>query len=151
MTATAPVIVQPDLESFVYEQLSVLTGVTSFAFAAMQMDAPGWIYAHSIQVDARAGRKSAARDLAEKARQIIMALPGQPWADGVVCYVQATDGPFWQADPNGGPRYTARYEIRVHPARRAVTPYPAAAAPLTPAPRYPAEIDPRPGNNAEPG
>jgi hypothetical protein len=48
-------------------------------------------------------------------RQIVCALPGVPWAEGVCSYVQPVEGPFWMADPDGGPRYCARYEIRAHP------------------------------------
>jgi hypothetical protein len=112
-----PVIAQPDLERFVVEQLEQLPGVTSFAYSAQQLDGVGWIYAHYVQVDARAGRKSSARDLAEQARQVIIGLPAVPWADGVVCYAAAEEGPMWLPDSDGGPRYCARYEIRVHPSR----------------------------------
>jgi hypothetical protein len=139
---TPPVIVQPDLEGFVYEQIAGMPGVTAFCFAATQQDAPGWVYAYSIQVDARAGRKKAARDLAEQCRQIIIGLPGVPWPDGVVCYVHATDGPFWLADPDGGPRYCARYEIRAHP-RNATAAPPNRAAPADPA-AIPAPAHPSP-------
>jgi hypothetical protein len=122
---TVPVIVQPDLEAWVWAQISDLPGVTSFAYAAVQMW-PGWVYAHSVQVDARAKRKTAARDTAETARQRIVALPGIDWPEGTVCYVQPVEGPFWQPDPDGLPRYTARYEIRVHPRRDSAAIHPAA-------------------------
>jgi hypothetical protein len=112
----APVIVQPDLEAHVYDALKALGGVDSFAYTAVQRW-PGWIMAHFVQVDARAKRKQAARDLAEQARQILMALPDRPWADGAVCYVDAVEGPFWLPDEDGSPRYVARYEVRVHPRR----------------------------------
>jgi len=115
--ATAPVIVQPDLEAFVYEALRGLGGVDSFAYTALS-PWPGWIVAHFIQVDARARRKDAARGLAEQARQTMMALPDRPWPEGVVCYVQVVEAPFWLPDlEDGGPRYVARYEVRVHPRR----------------------------------
>jgi hypothetical protein len=115
---TAPVITQPDLEAHVYDALKALGGVESFAYAATQLDGPGWIWAHFVQVDARAKRKAAARDLAEEARQIMAALPDQPWAAGTVCYMQAVEGPFWLPDDDGSPRYVARYEVRVHPRRQ---------------------------------
>jgi hypothetical protein len=112
----APVIVQPDLEAWVWANISDLKGVTSFAYAATQLW-PGWVYAHFIQADARAKRKTAARDLAETVRQRICALPDVAWPQGSVCYVQPVEGPFWLPDDDGLPRYTARYEIRVHPRR----------------------------------
>jgi hypothetical protein len=114
VTHTAPVITQPDLERWVHAQLRHLDGVTSFSYAATQFW-PGWIYAHFIQADTRASGKIRARDLAEKVRQIICALPDRTWPDGVICYVQPVEGPFWLPDDDGLPRYTARYEIRVHP------------------------------------
>ena len=116
---TAPVIVQPDLEALVWEQIRGLGGMTSFAYAAIQLW-PGWVYAHFVQVDARAPKKAAARDLAERARQIICALPDAPWPQGCVCYVQPVEGPAWLPDDDGSPRYMARYEIRVHPRRDAL-------------------------------
>jgi Bacteriophage minor capsid protein len=115
---TAPVIVQPDLEAWVWSQVKHLPGVTLFAYAAVQMW-PGWVYAHSIQVDARAKTKQAARDLAEQVRQIVCSLPDRLWPDGVISYVQPVEGPFWLPDDDGVPRYCARYEVRVHPNRRA--------------------------------
>jgi hypothetical protein len=119
---TAPVIIQPDLEAHVWAQLGGLKGVTSFGYAAVQQDPLGWIYAHFVQVDARHSTKQAARELAEQCRQILVALPAVPWDAGVVCYVQPVEGPAWLPDDDGSPRYTARYEIRVHPPRRATVP-----------------------------
>jgi hypothetical protein len=112
----APVIAQPDLEAWVWAQISGLGGMTSFSYAAV-LPWPGWIMAHFIQVDARAKRKGTARDLAERARQIIYGLADLDWPDGTVCYVQAVEGPAWLPDDDGAPRYMARYEIRVHPRR----------------------------------
>jgi hypothetical protein len=113
---SVPVIVQPDLEAWVWANVSDLPGVNSFGYAATQMW-PGWVYAHFIQLDARSKRKEAARATAEVLRQRMCALPDVPWDAGVVCYVQPVEGPFWLPDDDGLPRYTARYEIRVHPLR----------------------------------
>jgi len=119
--STQVVAVQPDLEAFVWAQLKALHGVTSFAYTAIG-DWPGWQYRYGIQVDARAQRKKAARDLAETCRQIICGLPDVPWDEGVITYVSVTEGPFWLPDdPDGTPRYCARYELRVHP-RTLITP-----------------------------
>jgi hypothetical protein len=114
-----PVIVQPDAEAWVIASLEHLSGVTAFAYAAAQLDRAGWLMAHFVQVDARAGRKKAARDLAEQARQVVVSLAGLPWPEGCVSYVQPVEGPAWLADDDGSPRYLARYEIRVHPHRSA--------------------------------
>jgi len=112
---TPPVIAQPDLEAWVWSQIKGLSpGITSFAYAASQVF-PGWIYVHFIQVDARAKRKQAARDLAEQARQVIYALADTPWAEGAVSFIQPVEGPMWLPDDDGLPRYVTRYEFRVHP------------------------------------
>lgn len=116
MTA-ATVTAQPDLEAWVWENLRGIPGVTCFAYAAQQLDARGWLYSHSIQVDARDSRKQVARDRAEQARQAMAGLPDVPWAGGVVVYLQPVEGPFWLPDPDGRPRYCARYEVRVRPSR----------------------------------
>jgi hypothetical protein len=116
---SVPVIVQPDAEAWVIAQIRDLPGeVTAFTYAATQLDPAGWLFAHFVQVDARHRRKPAARDIAERARQRLVGLPAVPWPEGVVCYVQPVEGPFYLPDPEDGqPRYCARYEIRVHPAR----------------------------------
>jgi hypothetical protein len=120
---SAPVVEQPDVEALVWSQIEPLKGVTSFAYAATSLDRIGWLYAVFVQVDARHADKKRARDLAERVRQIITGLGGADWADGVVSYVQAVEGPFYLPDDdNGAPRYVARYEIRVHPPRRATVP-----------------------------
>jgi hypothetical protein len=116
MTAQ-PVIAQPDLEAWLWSNLSDLTGVSSFAYSAAQVDQTGWLYEHSVQVDCRAARKGAAWQLAETARQRVLALALLPWPEGTITYVQAAEGPFWLPDVDGGPRYCTRWTIRVHPAR----------------------------------
>lgn len=114
---TAPVVVQPDAEAWVWANIKHLPGLSSFAYAAVQQDPAGWIMAHFVQVDARAKGKAAARDVAEQVRQLLAALPAVPWPEGTVCYCQPIEGPFWFPDDDGAPRYVARYEIRVHPRR----------------------------------
>lgn len=116
----APVIVQPDAEAWVWANVQ-RPGVTLFAYAANQ-EWPGWLYVHSIQVDARASTKQGARDLAEAVRQAVCALPDVSWPDGVVAYVQPVEGPFWLPDDDGVPRYCTRFEIRVHPRRGTASP-----------------------------
>ena len=148
MTAQ-PVIAQPDLEAWVWANLSDLPGVTSFCYSAAQADMPGWIWEYSLQVDARASRKSSARQLAETARQRIIGLPAVTWAAGVVCYVEATEGPFWMPDLDGGPRYCTRWDFRVHPSRN--TWQPATGTPLLrPANRRGGTHEPRRGTSAAP-
>lgn len=111
-----PVIVQPDLEAWVWANVRDLAGVTSFGYASTQLEI-GWLYAHFIQIDARAKRKQAARDQAEIVRQRMCALPDVPWPEGVISYVQPVEGPYWLPDPDGLPRYLTRFEFRVHPRR----------------------------------
>ena len=114
-----PLITQPDLEAWVWAQVKALGGVTSWAYAATQQDPAGWIMAHFVQLDTRGKAKAQARTLAERVRQIMVGLPDVPWAEGCVAYCQPIEGPFWLPDPDGGPRYVARYEVRVHPPRTA--------------------------------
>jgi hypothetical protein len=142
---TYPLIAQPDLEKLVVEQLAPLAGVTCFAYSSAQLDLMGWVWSYMIQVDARAGRKAAARDLAEQARQVMAGLTAVPWADGTVNYTRAETGPFWNPDPDGGPRYTARYEVRAHPSRDAWQAAPPQAPALAnAAPANPERRDSRP-------
>lgn len=115
----APAVAQPDAEAWVWANIKHLPGVSSFAYTAVQQDRAGWVMAHFLQVDARAKAKAAARTLAEQVRQLLVALPDVPWAEGTVCYLQPIEGPFWFPDDDGAPRYLARYEIRVHPRRGA--------------------------------
>lgn len=118
MTETV-IVSQPDIEAHVWAQIRHLKGVTSFGYAAVQLDRLGWLMAHFVQVDARHRDKQAARDLAEQVRQLVVALPDALWETGHVAYVQPVEGPAWLPDDDGSPRYTARYEIRVHPPRAA--------------------------------
>ncbi len=113
-----PVIVQPDIEAWVWANIRGVTGTNSFAYAASQVGHTGWIWAHFVQVDVRSKHnKQTARDGAERVRQIMSALPEADWGEGTICYLQVTEGPFWLPDDDGLPRYVTRYEIRVHPRR----------------------------------
>ena len=112
MTTVAQ-IVQPDVEAWVWANVGG-PGITSFCYAVVNAW-PNWNVAYSLQVDARAKTKQEARDLAEQVRQKMAGLPDVAWPDGWVSYVQPVEGPFWLPDPDGGPRYVARYEVRAHP------------------------------------
>jgi len=114
------VITQPDLEAWVWQNLQTLRGVTCWEFTAIptnpwQTENGPWVYTHSIQVDCRARRKVAAKQLAEQARQTIVGLLGVPWSDGVITDATATEGPFWLPDDDGAPRYVTRWEITTRP------------------------------------
>jgi hypothetical protein len=111
-----PVIAQPDLEAWAWANLQHLAGVTSFAYSATGQW-PDWVFGYGLQVDARAARKDAARALGETVRQILAGLAAVAWPEGVICYAQITEGPFWLPDPDGAPRYVQRWDIRVHPRR----------------------------------
>jgi len=111
---TSEQVVLPDVEAFVWSQLSGIAGVTSFCYAAVH-GFPVWLFTSSVQVDARAATKQAARDRAEQARKIMCGLPYAPWSYGVCSSVEVIEGPFWLPDSDAGPRYCARYEVRAHP------------------------------------
>lgn len=115
MTTTLPYAgPQPDAEAFVWQNLSGQPGITSFCYTALSLW-PGWLITYSVQVDARGTTKEQARDRADQARQTMLGLPGVPWPDGVLSSVDLVEGPFWLPDPDAGPRYCARYEVRAHP------------------------------------
>jgi hypothetical protein len=115
VTTTLPAVTaQPDVEAWVWQNISGVAGVTSFCYAAVS-GWPHWLVAYSIQVDARAATKQAARDRADQVRQIILGLPNVPWPGGVCSSADPLDGPFWLPDNDAGPRYCARYEVRAHP------------------------------------
>jgi hypothetical protein len=114
---SAPVIAQPDLEAWVWENLKSRKGVTSFAYHSLQ-DVAGWQWQWSLQIDVRGPRKKATADLAELVRQDLLSLPDVYWPDGSITYAQITEGPMWNPDVNdGAPRYTIRIDYRVHPSR----------------------------------
>jgi hypothetical protein len=116
VSTTLPAIVaQPDLEAWVWQNVSPVEGVTSFCYAAVSAGWPHWIVAYSVQVDARASTKQAARDRADQVRQIVLGLPNVPWPAGVCCTADPIEGPFWLPDDDAGPRYVARYIIQAHP------------------------------------
>lgn len=115
MSTAPPVITHPDVEAWVWHNVRHLPGVTTFCYAANRTW-PNWLVAYEIQADARAKTKQAARDRAERVRQIIEFLPWLDWDDGVLAYSQPVEGPFWLPDA-GQPRYVARYELRAHPGR----------------------------------
>jgi hypothetical protein len=120
MTST-PVIVQPDLEAWVWANLKHHQGVTSFAYHSTQ-DVAGWQWVWSMQVDVRGPQKKATADKAELVRQELLSLPDVYWPDGFITYAQIVEGPMWNPDINdGAPRYTIRIEYRVHPTRKSLS------------------------------
>jgi hypothetical protein len=68
-----------------------------------------------------------------------------PWPGGTISLVMTEEGPMWMPDPGGGPRYCARYAIRVHPARGARQ-----RAAGNPSQRALATAEPRHGSSAVP-
>ena len=109
--------VQPNAESFVYGQLkaAIPTGVTSFVYALVTDDPPYWQLRYGFEVQAWGATRGEAWSRAERARQVMCSIPDAHWPDGVVTFVQPTDGPSWLPDAAGRPRYWAHYEVRVHP------------------------------------
>jgi hypothetical protein len=106
--------VQPDAEAWVWSFLSSISGTTSWVDACT-VDWPPWQYRYEFQIDCRARDRTTARARAMTACYIMLSLPDMPWPEGIVTYVQPTFGPAWFPDPDGAPRYTARYEVRAHP------------------------------------
>jgi hypothetical protein len=131
MSVSLPEIIAPDAEAWAWANLREVPGVTSFAYTATQLDRAGWLTSTFLQVDARARRRTAARESAEQARRRVLGLVALDWPEGVVCLVEVIEAPFWLPDDDGQPRYVARYEIRVHP-RRSIPPAPRAASPEEP-------------------
>lgn len=106
----------PDVEALVWETVRDLRSVTSFAYSSVPLPAPaGWLTAVSVQVDVRGATKAATFVRADQARRRLLALPWSDWPGGVVTRVDVTEGPFWNPDPDGAPRYTVRLEVRAHP------------------------------------
>lgn len=107
---------RPDTEAHVWSQLKTLPGTTSFAYSAGPLPAPaGWLVATSLQVDTWGPTKQAAYQRAVTARRRLLCLPSAVWADGVVTGVAIVEDCSWRPDPDGTPRYTARYEVTAHP------------------------------------
>jgi hypothetical protein len=107
---------RPDVEALVWKTVRDLGSITSWAYTALSLPAPaGWLSAVSVQVDARGNSKAATYARADRARRRVQALVEVDWPDGVVSSVEVVEGPFWNPDVDGAPRYTARYEVRVHP------------------------------------
>jgi hypothetical protein len=114
VSAPSVVPVQPDVEAWVWSLLSSIGGTTSWIDASF-IEWPPWQVRYEFQIDSRARDRVTARARAMTAYYIVLGLPDEPWPEGIVTYVQPTIGPSWFPDPDGAPRYTARYEVRVHP------------------------------------
>lgn len=113
---------RPDVEALVVAYLEQLNPprsklVTVWCYTTTDYDqpSPGWLTGVYLQVDVRAKTKEAAWGIADQARRLIHSLPWFDWAGGIVTRVDNVEGPFWLPDPDGCPRYVARYEVRVHP------------------------------------
>jgi hypothetical protein len=106
---------RPDIEYYVWQSIRELGNVVCWTLSAGEIDPHGWATMTNIQVDASGFNRARASTLADQCRRTIKALQFQPWSDGVVCSVDCTDGPIWQPDQNGQPRYIARYSIVTHP------------------------------------
>jgi hypothetical protein len=107
---------RPDMELLVWETVAPLGGTQSWSYSATEGDPPGWLSTTYVQVDCRAGSRHDANARADAARQAICALPwAESWPHGRVCRVVVEEGPFWLPDPDGAPRYVARYAITAHP------------------------------------
>lgn len=112
---------RPDIEFYVWQSVRHLGDIVCWTISASEVDPHGWATMTNIQVDTRSYSRARASQIGDQCRRIIKALPFKPWSDGVVCSVDITDGPTWQPDTNGAPRYIARYSITTHPLGRMPT------------------------------
>jgi len=106
---------RPNVELLVWQTVSPLGGVVTWAYSSTEGDPPGWLSVLSIQVDCRASSRQLASDRADMARRAVCALPSASWAGGVINRVDVTEGPLWAPDPDGAPRYVVRFDITAHP------------------------------------
>lgn len=106
---------RPDIEFYVWQSIRQLGDVVCWTISAGEVDPHGWATQTNIQVDSRGFNRARASQVADYCRRTIKALQFKDWSDGVVCSVDCTDGPTWQPDQNGNPRYVARYSIVTHP------------------------------------
>ena len=118
---TDPVLAyaRPDVEALVWSTITPLVpkdDATSWAYSAHDASTPaGWLSIVSVQVDVRAKYKQAAYAKADAVRRAVQGLVGGPWPLGVVNRVDVTEGPFFQSDVTGRPRYITRFDLWVHP------------------------------------
>jgi hypothetical protein len=114
---TAPphlALAQPDLEAHAIRLLSPLGGCHLWSYDS-GVALGGLATVEALQVDVRATSKAKARQRAIAARQRLLALPWEPWAEGVVSLVEIVSGPAWQPDEDGAPRYVVRVSVTYRP------------------------------------
>lgn len=97
----------PDVEEYLSEVLAGIGAVKVWAYDSAPA-VHGIVEQTTVQVDTRAASKERACDLSHHARALILALPGQPWHDGIVLGVSEVAGPLWAPDVDGAPRYVFR-------------------------------------------
>lgn len=121
---------RPDIEHFVWRLISRLSkaNIILWTYGISEVDRqPGWAISTFLQVDTRGPNRERALVLADESRRLIKALPWIYWDGGIVAAVDLLDGPRWEPDQDGMPRYVARYSIVTHPHQR--------RSPATPQPR----------------
>ena len=109
---------RPDVDALVHDTVKDFGGVTNWVYAANDVGLRGWLIASSVQVDVRASSRAAAWQRAEAVRRTLCDLPSVPWDGGVVTRVNVLEGPQWLPDPDGAPRFVARYEFIAHPTQK---------------------------------
>lgn len=113
---------RPSVELAVRHAVRNLGGTVTWCYAAADRQPRGWLAAVDVQVDVRANSKSTAWRRADACRRAVSVLPWAAQPHGVIASVDVTDGPLWLPDPDGRPRYVARYAILTHPSRPARQP-----------------------------
>jgi hypothetical protein len=75
-----------------------------------------WLDEAEVLIEARAGDRQSAAQLAADARAVIAALPESPPPVGaVVPSCSEMRGPGWMPDPDGRGRYQQMWQIKTHP------------------------------------
>lgn len=100
----------PDVEQHITTTLADLGSVKVWAFDSGPL-LHSIFERTSLQVDARAHSKKAARDRAYAARSRLLALADYEWQDGRVARVEVLSGPLWVPDDDGAPRYVTRVAV----------------------------------------
>ena len=101
------------LEAHLWDQVKTLPGVRLFSVYTADPKVYRLV-TMTVQIDARAASKRAARDRAWEAVRAILSTPDVPWEDGTVTGATVVMGPAWLPDENGAPRYVVRLSVQAH-------------------------------------
>ncbi|MBO0713510.1 MAG: hypothetical protein J2P59_02050 [Acidimicrobiales bacterium] len=106
---------RPDVAYWVWRCTQDLGRIITWETDAIEGDPSSVIATVFVAVDCYGPTRQRAHEIADQSRRLIKALPWVHWDDGIITSVDTREGPRWVPDENGGPRYSARYAIGVHP------------------------------------